>query len=671
MKPWVLTLEDKASGPARKAGLSLSQLEARLKAVRAEEERQQRLAKLAPAVTGQQTKQIQKQTTALKQLSAAEVKSAAIRKKHAAAGWTWDPNRHKAQQAANAKASQRASAGKSAQLGASRDTSDMLAGGALGAAIGLIGAGIGAFSLMTKLSFGLAQMIGQAQEFRASTTIAFENILHSKEEAAATYKLAQKTALETGADYRESISSMNSLMAQGFDTKFADNLVRSMADLKTINPAARLEGITRAISQIKSTGKLQGDEMMQLAEAGLNVGDVYKQIAKDMGIVDGKKGKKGPMSAVEQVQALQKDGKISSDVAIKAIMATIKAQTGGKEAGTIASEKANKTLTGAMMRAASMKEMFLESVNLDWSPLTRVMDRVQKAMGGQAGKYLTNALESGFEKILGIFDEMSDQDIEDTIINVADGFETFADAAVDVADAIMTVVRAANWLNGALKSASDGAYSFADLMVTGFWAVVDFIFPVVAGVRAIWNTVKQLGSDGGAAWDGFVAKMGAGAAAVGGFVAGLPGMIYSGVMAVPELLSGLGGQMIDGLIGGIEAGAAGVVDALVGAVESAIDAAEAALEIASPSKRMFRTGKFTTKGAELGIKAGAPGVAAAAWQMGDNAARAGSAWGGQLSNVDNSKRTSVSMTQNNYGGDPETQSRAFANSAKTMALTAG
>lgn len=694
---WTLTLKDRLSDPADKGTRALKGLAAGLAKVRAEEARQARLAEIVARDLG-------RKTNGTKALSAAEVKSASIRKQHYSQGLAMEKlgkrqvaqlsltaKHEKAYQSMLARRKHFANdsyakksgvlnykrpgvvtkgggpggAGKAGAAGSS------ISGGALLGVAGIAAAGITAFmGGMASMSMNLGAMIGMAQEFRSSTLIAFEHITKTKEGAAAAYKMAQKTALETGGDYRESIASMNSLMAQGFDVKFADNLVRMMADLKTINPAARLDGITRAISQIKSTGKLQGDEMMQLAEAGLNVGDVYKQIAKDMGIVDGKKGKKGVMSAVEQVQALQKDGKISSDVAIKAIMATIKAQTGGKDPGTIAASKADKTLTGAVMRAHSLKEMFLESVNIDWSPITSALSKVGAVMSGPAGEKFSAKISAGFGKMLGFLDSISEKDMSKMLDAAGDMFLAFADSAVEVGEAIMAIVHGVIWLNDAFKSVSGGSYTFFNAIWTGIKSTLAVIVPGGVLVQAFWG----LGDELGAAGEWIASTSSAVWGAITGWISSTASSVVELASTIASSAAGIGSNIIDGIVSGISNGAASIVDSLVSACESAIEAAEEALGIESPSKVMRVIGRFTAKGMAKGVDDETPTVATSGYKMAGAAARAGAtvAAASQASQRPGSTSTSSRSTVvNNHfsGGTAEENARAFSGSMRTLALT--
>lgn len=658
---WNWRLVDNLSGPADKMAGKLEKVRASLVKLQKQEEKfaqiKEQLKPQLDALSSDKarenalkkiTKEMEKQDRLASKIASKESRAASRAKALAAKN--------------SALGSSRQASAKSANMGA-------LGAGALGLGAMAVGAGVAGFGAMASMSMDLGMQIGQAQEFRFATLNAFENILKTKKGAADAYRLAQQTAISTGSDYRESIASMNSLMAQGFDVSFADTLVKRMADLKTINPAAKLEGITRAISQIKSTGKLQGDEMMQLAEAGLNVGDVYKQIAKDMGIVEGKKNKKGQsQTAVEQVQSLQKDGKISADQAISAIMKTLENQSGGKAPGQLAMEKADKSLTGALMRADAMKQMMLESVGIDWSPITGALTRIQAVMASPVGEKFIKQLGDGFNRMLGVLDGISDKDIAATITAMGDAFTTFARVASNTADFVLDCVRAFNWFNEACKSVSDGAMNAFDVM----WIMVKGVFTAMTG--GLFALVEAIYDNWGAIvgfFSGIGSWLSGAASAIGGFFAGLGGSIAGIATTIWDAVTGLGTSMMDGLIGGITSGASGVVDAITNTVSSAIDAAKELLDINSPSKVMAKFGSFTSLGFAQGIEGETPAVSNASYKMAGNAIAAGASIGSAARPVSSNApaaNSNVNQVFNFHGSDAENQ-RNMASTMGSLALS--
>ena len=579
---WKLTLDDKVSAPAAKASKSLDNVAKKLKELRKEDARQARLGAAVEkqiASFNRVTAAVEKQTRAMRALTRAKALASTIGTKVAAKGPL-------------------------------ADVSDQLL-----TAGGLAGAALGAAALGGTVKLG--SMIADAQAFKASTLFALKTTLGTQAAAEAAFEKAKATALLVGGDFRETMSGFTTLVAQGFDANFADQLVRAMADLRTMNPQANMEGITRAISQIKSTGRLQGDELMQLAEAGLNVEKVYEQIAKQMGVV-AKDGK----TANQLVQDLQAAGKISSDVAIQAIMQSLKNQVGGKGVVATAAAKANASLAGAAARAMILKESFLAAVNVDWSPISRAIERVVAVMQSPAGDRLSKSLGDGFTRMLAVLDQVTANDIEGFIDGAADAFTELSTAVVTVAEGMGRM-----W---------------------NMYQQANSVFEDVTGISIASAAVGALGNS---------------LAITMFFFESFPAVIANAVEMIVGSVSPIGTDMIAGIVAGIEGGASAVVDALVGAVESAVAAAEEALGIASPSKVTTKLGYQTGIGPAIGIDKALPAVRAAGLRMAQAPLEAGQRLGTSINNSSTTNAGRVVNIQNLHAVDPA--------AAMTAALKAG
>ena len=373
--------------------------------------------------------------------------------------------------------------------------------------------------------FGMAAggiyAVRNAQAFKSDTMFAFRQILGTKEAAQSAYDMAAKTSIKIGADFQETMSAMNSLLAQGFSTNFADEIIRAMADLKTVNPQANLEGITRAISQIKTTGRLQGDELMQLAEAGVNVSDVYKKIAASMKLTD-----KPGQTAVEQVQKLQAAGKISADEAIKGIMGSIKGQIGGKEFGSVASAKADASLEGMIARLKNLGTQSLAAVNVDWSPMTGAIQKVVAAMSSPAGKKLFDAIGASISKIVGAFGNITEGDI-------TSGFEKAAELITKVGDEVASVLKlmiAARPVFELIGSAISTGLAAASAVADTVAAIIEAVRGAVAQVEALTASFNRAaGAASAVASASRAIEAGAGGGKVGAGVAGAAaGALFGG-----------------------------------------------------------------------------------------------------------------------------------------------
>jgi tape measure domain-containing protein len=456
--------------------------------------------------------------------------------------------------------------------------------------------------------YKVGSYVRDAQSFRQSSQMAFEQLLGSKKAADAAIKAATRIAFDTGADLRETIGSMNSLIAQGFDVKFADNLIRAMRDLKTLNPVANMEGIVRAISQIKSIGRLQGDELMQLAEAGLPVAKVYEEIAKGMGLVD-KEGE----TAAQQVQKLQAAGKISSDMAIKGIMDAVKASTKA-EAGKVATAKADKTLEGTIARIKVLRDELAMTMGVDWSPLQSAAAALLEVMKSPAAKEFSKAIGDGLSAIMkALFADMTAGDLEAGLRSMTKAVGEFVETTVG----IIEFAKAMREVYSAGAAAADGIDSLGS------------VIPFASEQLAIFGSLIKT--------------------TVLGPVLGLIDAIAEVGNGIKAASEALGGNIIEGIVQGIKAGAARVAEAVSGAAKGAINEAKGVLGIASPSKVFRGMGTNLMQSQALGVREEAPRLRGAVQSASAGAIDAGQALARSITQNSTTNAQSVSIGTMNVG----------------------
>ncbi len=429
-------------------------------------------------------------------------------------------------------------------------------------------------------------------ETKAKSIFAFEKLLGGGAAAAKAWDLVTASARKTKMPISEVASGINSLVAAGFDLKTADTIFKQLADLKTLNPMANTEGIVRAIGQIKAIGRLQGDELMQLSEAGVNVADVYEEIAKRMKVTK------------EEVVALQREGKIDAKTAIESIQAAIAKKT-GKDSGAVAG-KAPKTAAETLQR---LKEQFFDLVNLDFGPVQSFLGKLESAIDGKGGKALAGSLERLFKAIGQGLDSMSVDDI----------------------NAMMT---------GFARSI-DGVTSAVKAMTSAYREVTGFLDDFNARGPVLQGTVEGLGNTFLTAVTGGLYPF---LAVLGDMIdwIGSVGDMFSEVSSeISEAAAGLGGDIISGIVQGIVDAAGEVAAAVRNACQSAIDAGKDVLDIGSPSKEFARIGRWSMEGFARGVNDNSPLVAYAVADRMGNAAQVGAQ---AAQNVVNNSTTSSSKT---------------------------
>lgn len=348
-------------------------------------------------------------------------------------------------------------------------------GGMLNSFVGNVGAN------MASMAAGAASAAARAAvssiAFRENSLRGLTFLLGSGKAAQAAYSDAAKLSGKLGQSTQETVTMMQTFLAQGMSKGAAEQLIVSMAALKQVNPAANLEGITRAMMQISATGKLQGDELMQLAEAGLSVDDVYKNLEKTLG------------KTRDEILKMQAEGKISSKDAIAAINASISARVGG-DPFKIATQ-GGRSLSGVLTRVSNLWEDMWANASVDTSgvqSLADALDNIDSERLGKAAGNLTNLTTGAAGKAVS----MLAKDIT-TLSNALSWLNAqlgVTGGKIDELTAKMMVIEGVGALIGAvLETAILGPFNF----------VLVKALEVVNGIRALVADGSSIGAQIGKA----------------------------------------------------------------------------------------------------------------------------------------------------------------------------
>ncbi|MGK3995094.1 tape measure protein [Sorangium sp. So ce1024] len=469
--------------------------------------------------------------------------------------------------------------------GAARRMGPVLATIASGAKVAAVGVGaLAAAGVVAGASF--AQSVVQAQAQREGVMQGLEIQLESNAAAQQALLMATRTADMLGTARAETAGQFNDLLAKGFDLGRVDEIIRRMADLRVVDPKASTEGITRAISQIAGTGKLQGDELNQLAENGLETIAVYDALGKRLG------------KTRAEVIKLKESGKIDSDTAIQAILDAIGNQTGNKAAGTVASERSRNSLAGIFERLENLPGNFLFSIGVDkeLDALKGSLNDLLTYFETSGATKVADALESTFGALVKGFtgiDVNQAGGITDTIDMILTGviearpqIESFAGGVRQAFEIGGAVVRAVGWFSQVSDSADRlvvrlgpfGA-SVRDFVIGPFEAGTNVVMGMVGAI----NTLSTIGLGG---W----------ASNIQGEIAGLASSAYTWA-------SDIGAQIVAGIEAGVLGAYQRAIDAVSSVATGAITTAKGILGIQSPSKVFEQIGAFTVAGFERGIAA--------------------------------------------------------------------
>lgn len=208
------------------------------------------------------------------------------------------------------------------------------------------------------------------------------------------------------------ISNAQKMMAMGWST---DTLIE---DMETIGNAAAatgkldtgLESIVRAMSQIKTKGKLSAEELNQLAEAGINAKAI---LAEELGYGTGDAG----LAAFSKDQ---ENGAIGADKALSALLKGLKKYDGMMES------MANETVEGLW---SQIKDTFQINILRKW------------------GQGLQDGAKKGFGTILDLLDSSEDalSDLGDTLHDIGKTASNW------LADRLSTAVKRIKDITGSVE----------------------------------------------------------------------------------------------------------------------------------------------------------------------------------------------------------------------------
>ncbi len=413
--------------------------------------------------------------------------------------------------------------------------------------------------------------IASFQQGKSKTLFAFDKLLGPGGGAQAWNRI-RAAADKTKTTIQETATAFNNLIAAGFSLDQADTLFKQLADLKTLNPQANIDGIVRAIGQIRNIGTLQGDELNQLAEAGVNVGDVYEELGKRLG------------KTKDEVMKLKEAGKIKAEDAIAAIQTAISKRTGG-DPGSVAGQAPK----GAAESWERIKQKFFDMVNLDFGPLTRFLDRLEQALDGEGGKELAAAFEDLGKAAGEFFDSFTVEDL----IGAAKGF---ADVVRDIADTVRAVTAASEKLSGVWQSMGGERGGGIRQLIKGSWdASKNTLKGLAEAPVALFTSPIRLAIAALEIGPWLLEKFTEGTA----LMASQTAEWFSAAWAA-------GASIVDGIIAGISAKAGELMASMSALGTSAIDSFGASIGFNSPAAKFMPAGMSIPQGVGVGVDRGTP-----------------------------------------------------------------
>lgn len=487
--------------------------------------------------------------------------------------------------------------------------------------------------------------------------ISFETMLGSAEAAGAFLKDLQAFAASTPFEFPELQTAASSLISAGIEADKVIPIMTTLGDV-TSGMGTGSEGVQRAtvaLQQMSAAGRITGEDLNQLRDAGI---PVYDLLASATG------------KSKEEVVALAQAGKLGK-AELGAMMEALESGKGLEKFGGLM-EAQSESLAGKWSNM--LDTIGRGSANVIMPLLPLMKDGLAGASAAAAVAFV--ALTAGAEGLAAAITWV-DQLVTNnqTTFMVLGGIIGTLLIPVLIALAVQAGISAVAMVIGWATSAASAAISIAAqlasmtllglgyvrigiqatasaLRMAAAWiiamgpiglVIAAFVGVVIAVVKN-WDTIKTKTK---AAWDWVVAQVkkvpgllvgfflnftlpgliikhwdgikrtvSAGATAVVGYVKKLPGRILSAVGNLGTLLSEAGKDVMRGLRDGIDAGFDWVRSKLEGVGKVIPGWLKKVLGISSPSKVMAdQVGQWIPAGVAAGITAGIPDLKAAAQDM--------------------------------------------------------
>ncbi|RTL09254.1 MAG: hypothetical protein EKK62_03175 [Acidimicrobiia bacterium] len=476
-------------------------------------------------------------------------------------------------------------------------------------------------SAAAAISAQFVRALVSVQAFREATLGAYAKLLDGAKQAEAAFKATIATADQIGMSYEEALRGVNSLIAKGFKADQAQDLVKAMADLKSVVPDANIGNLLLAITQIKSKGVLQMEELQgQIAEAGLSVSVVLEEIGKGI-------GKSGA-----EVRKLISQGKISADQGVQGILAAIQ-KTTGKPIGK-AAEEASKSLGGLLSRLEQIPQglLLMADASKGVSSLKDALGNVLSAFAPstESGKLLSAAIGRLGDAFATFIGGLTGKGGATTMKDFAGSLALAADRVADlvtkiglVAGPVMTgfikgFSAASKVLGG--KEALDSTAAFESLgaALGKVATAVGFLATLIVGIDTLFGALGQAFEAVGA--------IGSLADGLSGLWTSIQGWIATAASAVSAASQSIGANLVQGIIAGISLASPALASAVVALAGMTTGTMQGAAKIQSPSK-LWRDeiGYQLPAGAAEGVYDGAPLMARAARDVAGSTTVAGAA----------------------------------------------
>lgn len=474
-------------------------------------------------------------------------------------------------------------------------------GGAAGIVAGLGAAALGAATAFADIGFSAAQAGIRVMAFRESTLGALTAVTGSAADAGRTFQNAITVANQTPLDTTDTVAALTQLRVAGFSERDAAPLLAAFADISAARGNEAGQAFQRVAAQIRGLGRVnRGDIQQQALTAGLSPQDIYDSIARQMHLGTGSAGRQAAEARVGRRQ-------VNSDVGLQAFLDATRQAYDNHGQGQLGSfaRGASQTLTGALSNLENAPTNLLLQLNTANLPgVTAFKDAILALTSAfdvatPAGQAVLRAIEGVVNTVGGMFTAINPGSIAAAFGAISRGFsavQRFGVAALPIArafaagfgPAFMSSITPLRTLFAQLTSGgAPSARTLAMLAVAAqsLGRIFGFVLGTITSVVGSITLVAGVATAAGLALGGLITNVTTRLSTWGtALAAALLGPITSIGTSLYTAFSGVGSQIINGIIAGISAGAGSMITSITGLGTSAIAAIRTALGIHSPSR---------------------------------------------------------------------------------------
>lgn len=199
-------------------------------------------------------------------------------------------------------------------------------------------AAAGSFFAVGQVKEFINQIIRTRAEIQ-SLEVSFETLLGNKEKATEMFGALRKFAVETPMMLKDLAGGAQTMLAFNIEAEKVMPMLKSIGDI-SMGDAQKFNSLTLAFSQMSATGKLMGQDLLQMINAGFN----------PLSVMSEKTGK-----SIGDLKKEMEGGKISAEMVSDAFLAATSA--GGKFNGML--EKQSHGIAGAQAKlSGAIDDMF-------------------------------------------------------------------------------------------------------------------------------------------------------------------------------------------------------------------------------------------------------------------------------------------------------------------------